>query len=67
MTHPSSIKNKGGDRFLAKGLGAGQGLLHRDWAGVLPTQKLPGANLATPESFIPIDPTVKKLINNLII
>ena len=32
-----------------------------------PTQKLPGINLATPESDIPIDPTVEKLINNLII
>ena len=30
------------------------------------TQKLPGTNLATPESFIPIDPTNEKLINNLI-
>ena len=67
MTRPSSIKNHGGDRFLAKGLGAGQGLPRRDWAGVLPTQKLPGTNLATPESFIPIDPTVEKLINNLFI
>ena len=31
-----------------------------------PTQKLPGTNLATPESFIPIDPTIEKLMNNLI-
>ena len=50
---------------VAKGLGAGQGLPHRDWAGVLPTQKLPATNLATPKSFIAIDPTVQKLINNL--
>ena len=35
----------------------------RDWAGVLPTQKLPGTNLATPESFIPIDLTDQKLTN----
>ena len=28
-----------------------------------PTQKLPGTNLATPESFIPIDLTVQKLTN----
>ena len=67
MTHPSSIKNHGGGRFLAKGLCAGQGLLCGDWSGVLPAQKLQGPNLATPESFIPIDPTVEKLINNLII
>ena len=40
---------------VAKGLGAGQGLPHRDWAGVLPTQKLPATNLATPKSFIAID------------
>ena len=67
MTLPSTIKNHGAARFQAKGLGADQGLPHRDWAGVLPTQKLPGTNLATPESFIPIDLTIKKLTNNLII
>ena len=53
--------------FQAKGLDAGQGLPRKDWAGVLPTQKLLGTNLATPESFIPIDPTVEKLTTNLII
>ena len=57
MTCPRCIKNHGGDRFLAKGLGAGQGLPSRDWADVLPTQKLTGTNQATPESFIPIDLT----------
>ena len=67
MTRPSGIKNHRGDIFLAKGLGAGQGLPHRDWAGVLPTQNLPGTNLATPESLIPVDLTVQKLINNLVI
>ena len=42
---------------------AGQGQPCRDWAGVLLTQKLLDTNLATPESFIPIDPTVQKLID----
>ena len=63
MTQPGNIKNCKVITFQAKGLDAGQGLLHRYWAGVLPTQKLPGTNLATPESFIPIDLTVQKLTN----
>ena len=63
MTQYNSIKNHGAARFQAKGLGAGQSLPRRDWAGVLPTQKLLDTNLATPESFIPIDPTVQKLID----
>ena len=67
MTWPSSIKDCKVITFQAKGLDAGQGLPCRDWARVLPTQQLPGTNLATPESFIPIDPTVEKLITNLII
>ena len=67
MTRPGSIKNCKVITFQAKGLDAGQGLPHRNWARILPTQKLPGTNLATPESFIPIDPTVEKFISNLII
>ena len=63
MTPYNSIKNHGAARFQAKGLGAGQSLHRRDWAGVLLTQKLLDTNLATPESFIPIDPTVQKLID----
>ena len=63
MTWPGSIKNRKVISFQAKGLDAGQGLPRRDWAGVLPTQKLLGTNLATPESFIPIDHTVHKLTN----
>ena len=66
MTQPDSIKNWKVITFQAKGLGAGQGLPHRDWAGIIPTQKLLGTNQATPESLIPIDPTIEKLTNNLI-
>ena len=65
MTWPRSIKNRKVITFQVKGLGAGQGLPHGDWAGVIPTQKLPGTNLANPENFISIDPTVQKLINIL--
>ena len=57
------VKNRKVITFQAKGLDAGQDLPRRDWAGVLPTQKLLGTNLATPESFIPIDHTVHKLTN----
>ena len=63
LTRPSSIKNHKVITFQAKDLYAVQGLPHRDQAGVLPTQKLPDTNLATPESFIPIDLTVQKLTN----
>ena len=63
MTRPGSFKNHKVITFQAKGLGAGQGLPNRDWAGVLPTQKLLGTNLATLESFIPIDLTIQKLTN----
>ena len=66
ITQPGSSKNQGADKFQAKHLGAGQGLPHRDWAGVLPTQKLPGTNQATPEYFINIDQTIQKSINILI-
>ena len=67
MTQPSSIKNCKVITFQAKNHGAGQGLPRRHWARVLPTQKLLGTNQANPESFIPIDPTIEKLISNLII
>ena len=66
MTWPGSTKDHRAAPPQAK-QGAGQVLPGGDWAGVLPTQKLLGTNLATPESFIPIDPTVSKLPNNLII
>ena len=49
--------------FQAKGLGAGQDLPCRDWAGVLPTQTLLGTNLATPESLILIDLTIQESTN----
>ena len=46
-----SAKNHGGDIFQGKGLDAGQGLPHRDWEGVLPTQAVLNSNLVTPENF----------------
>ena len=61
MTQPSSTKNHGGDIFQGKGLDAGQGLPHRDWAGVLPTQMFLNSNLITPENFIQLHPSVQKL------
>ena len=38
-----------------------QGLPHRDWAGVLPTQKFLYSNLVTPESFVQLCPSIQKL------
>ena len=66
MTQLGSFKNRKVITFQAKNQGAGQGLPLRYWVKELLTQKLLGTNLATPESFIQINPTVKKLFNNLI-
>ena len=57
MTWPSSAKNHGGDRFQGKG----QGLPHRDWAGVLPTQTFINSNLVTHEIFVQFCPSDQKL------
>ena len=56
-----STKNHGGDRFQGKSLDAVKGLCHRDWAGVLPSQKLLNSNLVTPENFVQFHPSVQKL------
>ena len=53
-----SAKNHGGDRFQGKDLDAGQGLPHRDWAGILATQTFLNSNLVTPENFIQYCPSV---------
>ena len=53
-----SAKNHGGDRFQGKDLDAGQGLPHRDWAGILATQTFLNSNLVTPENFIQYGPSV---------
>ena len=47
--------------FQGKGLDAGQGLPHRDWEGVLPTQAVLNSNLVTPENFIQFCPSIQKL------
>ena len=51
MTWPGSTKNHGGDRFQRKGLDAGQGPPHRDWADVLPTLTFFNSHLVTPEKL----------------
>ena len=63
MTWSGSTKNHGAAPPQAKGLGASQVLPDGDWAGELPTQKLLNANLATPESFTLIGPTIQKLVH----
>ena len=66
MTRPGSTNYHRAAPLQGKGLGAGKGLPGGDLAGVLPTQKLPGTNQATPEYFINIDQTIQKSINILI-
>ena len=61
MTWPSSNKNHGGDRFQGKGLDTGQGVPHRDWADVLPTQTFLNSNLVPLKNFIQFHPSVQKL------
>ena len=59
MTWACRIKNWKVITFQAKGLTWSLPVWGHLW--VLPTQKLPGTNLATPECFIPFDPTDEML------